>query len=68
MSPEQSKKAVSMAMPLLMGAMAKNSEQPQEAENINKALDKHDGSILDNLDISSLLSRDDGSKIVNHIL
>jgi len=55
MSPEQTKKAVAMAMPLLMGAMAKNSSTEQGAESLNNALDKHDGSVLDNLDISSLL-------------
>jgi hypothetical protein len=56
MSPEQSKKAVEMAMPMLMGALAKNTSDTQGAESLDKALEQHDGSILDNIDISSLLS------------
>lgn len=68
LSPEQTKKAVAMAMPLLMGAMAKNSSTDQGAASLNTALDQHDGSILDNLDISSLLGSDDGTKITNHLL
>lgn len=68
MSPEQTKKAISMAMPLFMGAVAKNSSTDQWAESLNKALDQHDGSILDDLDISSLLWSEDGTKITNHIL
>lgn len=41
---------LSMAMPLLLGAMKKNVSSPQGAQNLMSALsNKHDGSILDNL-------------------
>jgi hypothetical protein len=41
---------LSMAMPLLLGAMKKNVSSPQGAEGLMNALSsKHDGSILDNL-------------------
>ena len=41
---------LSMAMPLLLGAMKKNVKSPQGAEGLMSALSaKHDGGILDNL-------------------
>jgi hypothetical protein len=41
---------LSMAMPLLLGAMKKNVSSPQGAQGLMSALSsKHDGSILDNL-------------------
>ncbi|MEL6810785.1 MAG: DUF937 domain-containing protein [Bacteroidota bacterium] len=41
---------VSMALPLLMGAMKRNASTPQGAQGLLGALDnKHDGSLLDNL-------------------
>lgn len=41
---------LSMAMPLLLGAMKKNVKSPSGAEGLMSALsNKHDGSILDNL-------------------
>jgi hypothetical protein len=41
---------LSMAMPLLLGAMKKNVSSPQGAQGLMSALsNKHDGSILDNL-------------------
>lgn len=65
---------LSMAMPLLMGAMKKNVSTPQGASGLMNALSsKHDGSILDNLgglfgggvDQSVL---DDGAGILGHVL
>lgn len=42
--------AVQVAVPLLLAALARNSTQPQGAENLHQAINKdHDGSILDNL-------------------
>jgi hypothetical protein len=41
---------VSMALPLLMGAMKRNASTPQGAEGLMNALNtKHDGGLLDNL-------------------
>lgn len=65
---------LSMAMPLLMGAMKKNAATPGGAEGLMNALSsKHDGSILDNLgglfgggvDQSVM---DDGAGILGHVL
>jgi hypothetical protein len=65
---------LTMALPVLMQAMKRNSATPQGAEGLMNALNgKHDGSILDNL--SGLFSRgvdssviDDGSKILGKVL
>lgn len=65
---------LSMAMPLLMGAMKRNASSPQGAEGLNNALEnKHDGSILDNL--GSLFGggvnkevKQDGDGILRHVL
>ena len=65
---------LSMAMPLLMGAMKRNASSPEGAQGLMSALsNKHDGSILDNLgglfgggvDQSVM---DDGAGILGHIL
>lgn len=64
---------LSMAMPLLLGAMKKNASSPQGAEGLMSALSsKHDGSILDNLGglfgggvDDSVMS--DGAGILGHV-
>jgi hypothetical protein len=64
---------LSMAMPLLLGAMKKNVSSPQGAEGLMSALSsKHDGSILDNLGglfgggvDDSLMN--DGAGILGHV-
>ncbi len=62
--------AVSGALPLLMGALAKNSANPNGASALLGALDEnHDGSILD--DVSGYLGRGDvrpGTAILKHVL
>jgi len=65
---------LSMALPVLMGAMKRNASTPEGAEGLNKALEnKHDGSILDNL--GSLFGggvdkevKEDGDGILRHVL
>ncbi|NMH89411.1 DUF937 domain-containing protein [Flavivirga algicola] len=66
---------LTMALPVLMQAMKRNSATPQGAEGLLSALNnnKHDGSILDNLGglfgggvDSNVL--DDGQKILGHVL
>lgn len=66
---------LTMALPVLMQAMKRNTATPQGAEGLLSALNgnKHDGSILDNLSglfgggvDSNVL--DDGGKILGHIL
>ncbi|MGI9547721.1 MAG: DUF937 domain-containing protein [Flavobacteriaceae bacterium] len=64
---------LSMAMPLLLGAMKKNVSAPGGAEGLMSALSsKHDGSILDNLEglfgggvDQSVM--DDGAGILGHV-
>ena len=49
-TPGQTKTAVSAAMPMLLGALARNSATPQGAAGILGALERdHDGSLLDSL-------------------
>ncbi len=65
---------MSMALPLLMGAMKKNATTPEGAEGLMNALNtKHDGSILDNL--GSLFEggvdasvKQDGAGILKNVL
>lgn len=66
---------LSMAMPLLMGAMKRNASTPEGAAGLLGALNnsKHDGSILDNL--GGLFSggvneevKQDGLGILGHVL
>lgn len=65
---------LSMAMPLLMGAMKKNVRTPDGAQGLMNALSsKHDGSILD--DLGGLFGggvdkavTDDGAGILGHVL
>jgi hypothetical protein len=65
---------LSMAMPLLLGAMKKNASSPQGAEGLMSALsNKHNGSILD--DLGGLFGggvdqsvMDDGAGILGHVL
>ncbi len=65
---------LSMALPLLMGAMKKNASTPQGAEGLMNALSsRHDGSILD--DLGGLFAGgidpgilNDGAGILGHVL
>lgn len=73
-SEDKTANVLSMAMPLLMGAMKKNAASPQGAEGLMNALNsKHNGSILDNL--GGLFSggvdqsvMTDGAGILGHLL
>ncbi|MDX1718901.1 MAG: DUF937 domain-containing protein [Salegentibacter mishustinae] len=63
--------AFGMALPLILGAMKRNTKDPEGAENLNKALqsEKHNGDVLNNLeekDAEELTG--EGSKILNHVL
>ncbi len=72
LDPQMTQKVVNMGLPAIMGALNKNSDDPQGAQGLSSALDNHDGSILDNL--SSALgdnaqsTQTDGAKILGHIL
>jgi hypothetical protein len=64
-------KAVTAALPLLFGALAKNTRTPEGASALSGALDRdHDGSVLDGL--TDLLAQKqapaDGNGILRHVL
>jgi hypothetical protein len=70
-SPDKVKSALGMALPMIMGALKKNTSSSEGAENLNKELnkDKHDGSVLDKIGsggLSGLLG--EGSGILGHVL
>ncbi|EDM42892.1 hypothetical protein SCB49_11367 [unidentified eubacterium SCB49] len=73
-SEDKTASVLSMAMPLLMGAMNRNAATPEGAEGLVSAINgKHDGSILDNL--GGLFSggvdeevKQDGLGILGHVL
>ncbi|MBU2526553.1 MAG: DUF937 domain-containing protein [Bacteroidetes bacterium] len=48
-SRDKTADVLSMALPLLTGALQKNANSPQGAASLLGALGKHDGSLLDNL-------------------
>ena len=46
-SPQQTEAAMEAAIPLLLGAMTRNAQDPQGAQSLAGALDQHDGRTLD---------------------
>lgn len=73
-STDQTGSVLTMALPLLMGAMKKNASTPEGAQGLMNALsNKHDGGILN--DLGSLFGggvdqsvKDDGAGILGHVL
>lgn len=71
---DKTAQAISMAMPLLLGAMKKNASSPEGAKSLLNALqNKHDGSIVNNLDgyFQGGVNQEDlndGEGILNHVL
>lgn len=47
--PEATSKAVGLALPALLGGLSRNASKPQGAADLDRALNAHDGGILDNL-------------------
>lgn len=69
-NPTVTNAAIQMALPMILNGLANNAKDSQGAENLNNALQKHDGGILDNL--GSILggnqtANDDGIGILGHI-
>ncbi len=48
-TPAATSSAISTALPALLGGLSGNVQNPQGAASLDRALDDHDGSILDNL-------------------
>ena len=70
-SPEKVKSVLGMALPMIMGAIKKNTNSPEGAQKLNSELekDKHNGSVLDMIGsggIGNLLG--EGSGILDHVL
>jgi hypothetical protein len=63
-------KAIAAAIPLLLGALAKNAGTPEGAQAIHDAVTRdHDGSILDNPNAAtSPAATADGDAILGHVL
>lgn len=67
----KTKDAIDLAIPLLLGGLAKNASDPEEAKSISKALTKdHDGSILDRIPaiVNNTSVQREGAKILTHVL
>jgi len=60
--------AVGAAIPAMLASLANNSSRPDGAEALASALDRHDGSVLDQLGGGfGHVDTGDGEKIVNHM-
>ncbi|WP_289023865.1 DUF937 domain-containing protein [uncultured Salegentibacter sp.] len=63
--------ALGMALPLIIGAMKRNTRDPEATKNLDKALqsEKHNGDVLNNLENREAeeLSQE-GSSILSHVL
>ena len=62
------KGGLTAALPAILGALNKNTQTAEGAESLNKALESHDGSVLNNL--SGYLNNpdlNDGAGILNHL-
>lgn len=67
--PATTSKAVSMALPALLGGLTRNASKPQGAQDLDRALNDHNGSILDNLGglLGGAASGGIGGAILGHI-
>lgn len=68
-NPTTTSNAIQMALPMILGALAKNASDPQGAESLSNTLEKnHDGSILNGLGgYLNQPNTDDGIGILGHI-
>ena len=69
MSEDMTQKMMPMAMAAIMGGLKRNASNPQGAEALAGALDRHDGGLLNNLaGLGDSNVQADGQKILSHIL
>lgn len=67
--PGITKSAVSTALPILVGALARNASTTDGAHSLNDALEEHDGSILDHVGAAvSNYQQGPGAAILGHVL
>jgi hypothetical protein len=67
--PSTTQTAIAAALPMLVGALARNAQDPGKAGALANALGRHDGSVLD--DVAGYLGRGDtgdGAGILGHVL
>lgn len=67
--PSTAQTAIAAALPMLVGALARNAQDPSKAGALASALGRHDGSVLD--DVAGYLGRgdtSDGAGILGHVL
>ena len=67
--PATTQTAIAAALPMLVGALARNAQDPNKAGALANALGRHDGSVLD--DVAGYLGRGDtgdGNGILGHVL
>jgi hypothetical protein len=67
--PATTQSAIAAALPMLVGALARNAQDPGKAGALANALGRHDGSVLD--DVAGYLGRgdtSDGAGILGHVL
>ena len=67
--PATTQTAIAAALPMLVGALARNAQDPDKAGALANALGRHDGSVLD--DVAGYLGRGDtgdGDGILGHVL
>ena len=65
----KTEKAAGLGMEALLSGLAKNAESKNGAKSLAKALQKHDGSVLDDIPnaLGSASNAADGEKIVGHV-
>ena len=67
-APDQMHTALEAAVPLLLGQMGQNAQDPQQAASLSQALEQHDGSTLDSFQQQGQMpNMQDGQAIVGHV-
>ncbi|WP_309571685.1 DUF937 domain-containing protein [Deinococcus sp.] len=66
-SPQQTTSAIEAAVPLLLGALTRNVTQPGGLDALSGALDRHNGSALDQFTQGQVPDVQDGQKILGHV-
>jgi len=65
--PAKAQSAIASALPTIVGAIAKNTQKDGGAAQLSNALDKHDGSILEQLQAAGPSIAEHGQKILSHV-